>query len=84
MKGAALLLKEVQQKQVGHDEDEEVRVDVDFSEETIQTYGYYIQSVFDYYKEQIEIGGCDLNALSDLDFSAATENIAKAKLPHYR
>ena len=76
MKGAALFLKEVQQKQVGHHEDEEMRVDVDFSEKTIQMYENYTQSVFDYCKEQFEIGGCDLNALSDLDLSAATENIA--------
>ena len=53
----ALLLKKVQQKQVGHHEDEEVRVDVDFSEDTIQTYGYYTQSVLDHCKEQFEIGG---------------------------
>jgi len=84
VKGAALLLKEVKQKQVGHHEDEEMRVDVDFSARTIQTYQFYTPSVFEFCLKQLQIGNCDLNSLTDLDLIAATENIAKTKLPLYR
>ena len=84
VKSGALLLKEVERKQVGNHDDEEMRVDVDFSENTVQSYKFYTPSAFRCCEEQLNIDGCDLNALTDLDLTAASKKIAQMKLPHYR
>ena len=84
VKGGALLLKEAEKKQVGNHEDEEMRVDVDFTENTVQSYAFYTPNAFRCCEEQFNTDGCDLNALTDLDLTAASERIAQMKLPHYR
>ena len=84
VKSGALLLKEVEKKQVGNHEDEEMRVDVDFSENTVKSYEFYTPSAFRCCEEQLNVEGCDLNALTDLDLTAASGKIAQMKLPHYR
>lgn len=83
VKGGVLLLKEVDKKQVGNHEDEEMPVDVDFSENTVRLYEFYTPSAFRCCEEQLNIDGCDLNALTDLDLTAVSERIAQMKLPHY-
>lgn len=62
-------------------EDEDMRVDVDFSENTVQS---YTLSAIRCCEEQLNTNGCDLNALTDLDLTAASERIARIKLPHYK
>ena len=84
VKGAALLLNEVKKGQVGNHEDEEMRVDVDLSEETINSYEFYTSSAFSFCKEQFNNAGCNPNALTDLDLTAVSERISKIKLPYYR
>lgn len=80
------MLKEAEKKQVGNHEDEEMRVDVDFTENTVQSYAFYtlFTNAFRCCEEQFNTDGCDLNALTDLDLTAASERIAQMKLPHYR
>lgn len=48
VKGARLLLNEVKEKQVGGHDDEEMRIDIDFSEETLKSYKFYGPNIFTY------------------------------------
>lgn len=41
VKGASLLLNEVKEKQGGVHDDEEMRVDIDFREETMKSYKFF-------------------------------------------
>ena len=81
VKSGVLLLKEVERKQVGNHDDEEMRVDVDFSENTVQSYKFYTPSAFRCCEEQLYIDGCDLNALTDLDLTAASKKNCPDEAP---
>ena len=48
LKGARLLLNEVKEKQVGVHDDEEMRIDIDLSEETLKSYTFYGPNIFKY------------------------------------
>ena len=84
MKGASLLLNEVKEKQVGVHDDEEMRVDIDFREETMTSYKFYGPTIFTYCQELFAISGGNLNALTDLDLAAAANQLTNVKLPYYR
>ena len=84
VKGAGLLLNEVKEKQVGVHDDEEMRVDIDFREETLMSYKFFGPSIFTYCQELFAISGGNLNALTDLDLAAAANQLNNVKLPYYR
>lgn len=84
VKGASLLLNEVKEKQVGVHNDEEMRVDIDFREETMKSYKFFGPSIFTYCQELFAISGGNLNALTDLDLAAAVNQLTNVKLPYYR
>ena len=81
VKRAGLLLNEVKEKQVGVHDDEEMRVDIDFREETLKSFG---PSIFTYCQELFAISGGNLIALTDLDLAAAANQLNDVKLPYYR
>ena len=84
VKGASLLLNEVKEKQVGVHDDDEMRVDIDFREQTMKSYKFFAPSIFTYCQELFAITGGNLNALTDLDLAAATNQLTTVKLPYYR
>ena len=84
VKGASLLLNEVKERQVGVHDDEEMRVDIDFREETMKSYKFFGPSIFTYCQELFAISGGNLNTLTDLDLAAAANQLTNIKLPYYR
>jgi len=84
VKGASLLLKEVKDKQVGHHEDDEMRVDIDFSEENVKSYKFFEPNIFKYCQEQLSSCARDQDNLTDLDLAGAADKISRQKLPYYR
>ena len=73
MKGARLLLNEVKEKQVGV-HDEEMRIDIDFSEETLKSF------IFTYCQDLFVFGGKNVRALTDEDVAAASNERANEKV----
>ena len=82
MKGARLLLNEVKEKQVGVHDDEEMRIDIDFSEETLKSYKFYGPIIFTYCQDLFVFGGKNVRALTDEDVAAALNERANVKLPY--
>ena len=65
VKGARLLLNEVKEKQVGVHDDEEMRIDIDFSEETLKSYKFYGPNIFTYCQDLFVFIGKNVRALID-------------------
>ena len=72
MKGARLLLNEVKEKQVGV-HDEEMRIDIDFSEETLKSF------IFTYCQDLFVFGGKNVRALTDYWLLAIESEPIRAK-----
>ena len=81
MKGARLLLNEVKEKQVGV-HDEEMRIDIDFSEETLKSYKFYGPNIFTYCQDLFVFGGKNVRALTDEEVAVASNERANVKLPY--
>ena len=81
MKGARLLLNKVKEKQVGV-HDEEMRIDIDLSEETLKSYKFYGPIIFTYCQDLFVFGGKNVRALTDKDVAAASNERANVKLPY--
>ena len=78
MKGARLLLNEVKEKQVGVHDDEEMRIDIDFSEETLKSYKFYGPIIFTYCQDLFVFGGKNVRALTDEDVATASNERANS------
>ena len=79
MKGARLLLNEVKEKQVGVHDDEEMRIDIDFSEETLKSYKFYGPIIFTYCQDLLVFGGKNVRALTDYWLLAIESEPIRAK-----
>lgn len=84
MKGVRLLLYEVKEKQVGVHDIEEMRTDIDFSEDNLKLYKFYEPNIFTYCQDLFVLSGKDLRALTDEDVATAFIELANVKLPSYR
>ena len=84
VKVASLLLNEVREKQVGHHEDEIMRVQIDFSEKTIEKYNFFEPSAFKFCQENLHSVCNEKDVLTDQDLEAAAAKIAHVNLPYYR
>ena len=83
-KVASLLLNEVREKQVGNHEDDVMRVDIDFSEETIRKYDFFEPAAFQFCQEHINRFSDEQDIITDQELGAAAAEIAKIQLPYYR
>ena len=77
-----MLLNEVKEKQVGVHDDEEMRIDIDFSEETLKSYKFYGPNIFTYCQDLFVFSGKNVRALTDEDVAAASNELANVKLPY--
>ena len=84
VKVAGKLLNEVKEKQVGHHEDDIMRVDVDFSEQTLKNYKFFKPDAFELCQEHLSSVANGRSVLTDQDLAGASENIATTNLPYYR
>ena len=80
-KVASLLLNEVREKQVGNHEDDVMRVDIDFSEETIRKYDFFEPAAFQFCQEHINRFSDEQDIITDQELGAAAAEIAKIQLP---
>ena len=83
-KVASLLLNEVREKQVGNHEDDVMRVDIDFSEETIRKYDFFEPAAFQFCQEHINRFSHEQDIITDQELGAAAAEITKIQLPYYR
>ena len=75
-KVASLLLNEVREKQVGNHEDDVMRVDIDFSEETIRKYDFFEPVAFQFCQEHINRFSDEQDIMTDRNFSVAPASIS--------
>lgn len=78
MKGARLLLNKVKEKQVGV-HDEEMRIDIDLSEETLKSYKFYGPIIFTYCQDLFVFGGKNVRTLTDYWLLAIESEPIRAK-----
>ena len=73
----------MKEKQVGV-HDEEMRIDIEFSEETLKSYKFNGPNIFTFCQDLFVFGGKNVRALTDEDVAAASNERANVKLSHYR
>ena len=76
-KVASLLLNEVREKQVGNHEDDVMRVDIEFSEDSIRKYDYFEPAAFQFCQQHINRFSDEQDIITDQELGAAAAEIAK-------